>query len=65
MVRNIVLIIEEKFSGSSNIRRTLGEIAQFRFGKIDEFNMYARKIGSLNSPNTPVNHHHYSQALVM
>lgn len=62
---NIVLIIEEKFSGSSNIKRTLGEIAQFKFGEIDEFNMYARKIGALNSTNTLVNHHHVSQTLVM
>ncbi|RYF91784.1 MAG: FkbM family methyltransferase [Chitinophagaceae bacterium] len=41
---NIVLIIEEKFSGESNIRNGLSQIAKFEFGKIDEHNIYARKV---------------------
>ena len=41
---NVVLIIEEKFSGENNIRRGLSSIANFEYGKIDEFNIYARKI---------------------
>jgi FkbM family methyltransferase len=40
---HIVLIIEEKFSGESNIRNGLSLIADFEYGKIDEHNIYARK----------------------
>ena len=40
---HLVLIIEEKFSGESNIRKGLSEIADFDYGKIDEYNIYARK----------------------
>lgn len=40
---NIVLIIEEKLSGDLIIRKKLDEIAQFEYGKIDEYNIYARK----------------------
>jgi FkbM family methyltransferase len=42
---HIVLIIEEKFSGESNIRKGLSEIADFEYGKIDEYNIYARRKG--------------------
>ena len=42
---NLVLIIEEKFSGESNIRKGLSEIADFEYGKIDDYNIYARKRG--------------------
>ena len=45
---NIVLIIEEKFSGESNIRNGLSNIARFEYGKIDEYNIYARKINTSN-----------------
>ncbi len=41
---NIVLIIEEKFSGEYSIRMGLSEIANFEYGKIDDYNIYARKI---------------------
>lgn len=44
---HIVLIIEEKFSGESNIRNGLSTIADFEYGKIDEHNIYARKRHSL------------------
>jgi FkbM family methyltransferase len=44
---HIVLIIEEKFSGESNIRNGLSQIARFEYGKIDEHNIYARKTGNL------------------
>lgn len=45
---NLVLIIEEKFSGESNIRKGLSAIANFEYGKIDEHNIYARKIKATN-----------------
>ena len=41
---DIVMIIEEKFSGEDNIRKGLSKIADFEFGKLDEHNIYARKI---------------------
>lgn len=41
--KNIVLIVEEKFSGESNIRNKLTHIAPFEFGKIDQYNIFARK----------------------
>ena len=41
---NIVLIIEEKLSGENIIRKGLSNIADFEYGKIDEHNIYARKI---------------------
>jgi hypothetical protein len=40
---DIVMIIEEKFSGEDNIRRGLSKIADFEFGQLDEHNIYARK----------------------
>lgn len=40
---DIVMIIEEKFSGEDNIRRGLNKIADFEFGQLDEHNIYARK----------------------
>ncbi len=42
--KNIVLIIEEKFSGADNIKKCLSKMGKFEFGKIDEYNMFARKI---------------------
>lgn len=41
---HLVLIIEEKFSGESNIRKGLSEIANFEYGKIDDYNIWARKV---------------------
>ena len=44
---NIVLIIEEKLSGEGAIRKELNTICKFEYGVIDEYNIYARKIGNL------------------
>jgi FkbM family methyltransferase len=41
---NIVMIIEEKFSGEDNIRKGLLNMADFEFGQLDEHNIYARKV---------------------
>lgn len=41
---NITLIVEEKHSGQFPIQDTLSDIALFEFGKVDEMNIYARKI---------------------
>jgi FkbM family methyltransferase len=40
----LTFIIEDKHSGQSPIKNALSEIAVFEFGKVDRFNMYARKI---------------------
>lgn len=42
--KHLILIIEEVFSGGNSIREKLREIADFEFGKIDKYNIYARKI---------------------
>lgn len=44
---DIVMIIEEKFSGEDNIRRGLSKMADWEFGQLDEHNIYARKIKKL------------------
>lgn len=41
---DIVMIIEEKFSGEDNIRKGLCKMADWEFGQLDEHNIYARKI---------------------
>lgn len=41
---DIHLIIEEKHSGKQLIQDALNEIALFEFGKVDELNIYAKKI---------------------
>lgn len=41
---NITLIIEEKHTGKLPIQDTLKDIALFEFGKVDEYNIYAKKI---------------------
>ena len=40
----ITLIIEDYHSGQFPITDTLNEIAVFEFGKVDKFNMYAKKL---------------------
>jgi FkbM family methyltransferase len=40
---NITFVIEEKHSGAEKIRKALLEIADFEFGIVDEYNIYARK----------------------
>jgi len=41
---NITFIVEEKHSGQLPIQDTLSDIALFEFGKVDELNIYAKKI---------------------
>lgn len=40
----ITLIVEEKHSGQLPIQDTLSDIALFEFGRVDELNIYAKKI---------------------
>jgi len=41
---NITIIVEEKHSGQFPIKDTLSDIALFEFGRVDELNIYAKKI---------------------
>jgi len=41
---NITFIVEEKHSGQFPIQDTFSDIALFEFGKVDELNIYAKKI---------------------
>jgi FkbM family methyltransferase len=41
---NITFIIEDKHTGQDSIKEALSNIASFRFGIVDEFNIFARKI---------------------
>lgn len=43
---NITLIIEEKISGSQRIRETLEGMGKFQYGVVDDYNIYAKKVGS-------------------
>ena len=40
---DITFVIEEKHSGAERIRKALLAIADFEFGIVDSFNIYARK----------------------
>lgn len=40
----ITIIAESKHSGGGNIEEALNQIAEFEFGEIDEYNIWARKI---------------------
>ncbi len=40
---NVVLILEDKLSGKSQIVETLNKIGKFKIGKVDEHNIYAIK----------------------
>lgn len=42
---NITFVIEDKHTGVDPIKETLSQIASFEFGKVDAFNIYAKKIG--------------------
>ena len=44
---DITLIIEEKLTGESRIINTLNDICLFEYGNVDNFNIYAKKVGSL------------------
>lgn len=41
---NITFITEDKHSGEDAIKETLNKFANFRYGFVDEFNMYAEKL---------------------
>jgi len=43
---NITLVLEEKITGKEKIRKLLDEFGTFEFGKIDQYNMYAKKINN-------------------
>ena len=45
---NIIFVLEEKHTGEELIRKALNEIAEFEYGIVDEFNIFARKISSIN-----------------
>lgn len=49
---DIVMIIEEKFSGEHNIRQGLSKMGNWEFCQLDEHNIYARKI-KMNSKKFP------------
>ena len=40
----LTFILEEKFTGNKQIRKILDELGSFEYGKIDAYNMFARKI---------------------
>ncbi|NVO19556.1 MAG: FkbM family methyltransferase [Bacteroidetes bacterium] len=44
---NLTFVIEDKLTGDEMIRKRLSTYAIFEFGRVDEFNMFARKIGNL------------------
>ena len=46
---DVTLIIEEKISGMENIRKTLDSMGRFEYGVVDDMNIYARKLGALES----------------
>jgi FkbM family methyltransferase len=41
---HITFVMEDKHSGKGSIKETLNKIADFEFGIVDEFNIYAKKI---------------------
>ena len=41
---NITFVIEDKHIGEESIRKELNEIAQFEYGVVDEFNIFAKKL---------------------
>lgn len=43
---NITFVLEDKRSGEHNIKATLNAISNFEFGKVDRFNIYAKKSGN-------------------
>ena len=45
--KKITVIAEAKHSGEDNIVKALNSVALFEYGEIDEFNIWARKIGNL------------------
>ncbi len=45
---NLMFILEHKHSGQGRIRKALNEKAGFKYGIVDEFNFYARKVNNIN-----------------
>jgi len=45
---NITFVLEDKHTGQHPIRTILTKTAEFEFGTVDEFNIYARKTGNFN-----------------
>lgn len=45
---HITFVLEDKHTGQENIKAVLNKIAEFEFGIVDEFNIYARKIRNFN-----------------
>lgn len=45
---SIMFVMEEKHAGQDHIRAILDKIAVFEYGRVDEFNIYARKIAQIN-----------------
>jgi hypothetical protein len=41
---NITFILEEKFTGMTNIKTVLNKLGSFEYGMVDQYNMFARKI---------------------
>lgn len=41
---NITFVVEDKHCGNDSIKNTLAAFASFEFGRVDEFNIYAKKI---------------------
>lgn len=44
---HILLVMEDKFTGTSKLSGILDQVARFEYGRIDQYNMFARKIGNL------------------
>jgi FkbM family methyltransferase len=48
MFPEITFVIEDKFVGRESLTSILDQYAIFEYGRVDRFNIYARKIGNLN-----------------
>lgn len=44
----MTFVIEDKFSGREQLTSILDKMAVFEYGKVDEYNMFARKLANLN-----------------
>ncbi len=43
---NVTMVVEYKHSGEKKVREALDKIAKFKIGMIDEYNLFAQKIGN-------------------
>jgi len=46
---HLTLVMEDKFTGSSQLRYYLDQLAVFEYGRIDQYNMVARKLGNFKT----------------